>query len=203
MIRGILRYLAPYHSRAGALYRRLGNPSGKEWADVLRREHRLFHQGIDCSILPSAKFVDPDYTWIGDRVCLGSCTLICHDGSIEMLHRRYGLKIDRLAPIVIEDDVFVGEGAIVLGGATIGEGSIVGAGSVVRQSIKAGSVVAGNPAKLVASVQDILRFWEAESIVLPWADLIEQRDGAFDPIMEPELRRLRQQYFFKNVPRRP
>jgi acetyltransferase-like isoleucine patch superfamily enzyme len=203
MIRGILRYLAPYHDRAGALYRRLGNPSGKEWAEVLRRQHLLFHQGIDCSILPSAKFVDPDYTWIGNRVCLGSCTLICHDGSIEMLHRRYGLKIDRLAPIVIEDDVFVGEGAIVLGGATIGEGSIVGAGSVVRQSVKAGSVVVGNPAKLVASVQDILRFWEAESIVLPWADLIEQRDGAFDPIMEPELRRLRQQYFFKNVPRRP
>jgi hypothetical protein len=92
---------------------------------------------------------------------------------------------------------------VLLGGATIGEGSLVGAGSVVRQSVKAGSVVVGNPAKLVASVQDILRFWEAESIGLPWADLIAQRDGAFDPIMEPELRRLRQQHFFKNVPRRP
>jgi acetyltransferase-like isoleucine patch superfamily enzyme len=203
MIRGVLRYLAPYHHRAGALYRRLGNPNAREWAEVLRRQHLLFHQGIDCSILPSAKFLDPQYTWIGDRVCLGSCTLICHDGSIEMLQRRYGLKIDRLAPIVIEDDVFVGEGAIVLGGATIGEGSIVGAGSVVRQSVRAGSVVVGNPAKLVASVKDMLRFWEAESIVLPWADLIAQRDGKSDSKMEPELRRLRQQHFFNNLPRRP
>jgi hypothetical protein len=48
----------------------------------------------------------------------------------------------------------------------------------------------------------MLRFWEAESIVLPWADLIAQRDGKSDSKMEPELRRLRQQHFFNNLPRR-
>jgi acetyltransferase-like isoleucine patch superfamily enzyme len=197
MIRGILRRLAPHHDRAAALYRRFGRPNGKEWAEILRRQGRIFHLGVGCSILPSTKFVDPDYTWIGDRVCLGNCTLICHDGSIEMLYQRFGLRIDRLGPIIIHDDVYIGEGALVLGGTTIGEGSIVGAGSVLRQNVSPGSVVMGNPAKVVAKVEDLIRFWEAESMA-PWAELIATREGAYDAAMEPQLRKLRQEHFFKD-----
>ena len=196
MVRGALRRLALRRGKASGLYRRLCRPSGREWAEYLRRHGRLYHLGSDCSILPAAKFVDPEYTWIGDRACLGACTVICHDGSIEMLRQRHGIKLDRLGPVVIEDDVYVGEGAMLLGGATIGEGSIVGAGAVVRQKVPAGSVVLGNPAKVVGKVEDILRFWEAESLALPWADLIARRTGAFDPAMEPELRRRRQEHFF-------
>jgi hypothetical protein len=59
-------------------------------------------------------------------------------------------------------------------------------------------VVTGNPAKVVAKVEDVLRIWEAESQGYPWADLIAQRAGAFDAAMEPELRRRRQAYFFKS-----
>jgi UDP-3-O-[3-hydroxymyristoyl] glucosamine N-acyltransferase len=122
--------------------------------------------------------------------------LICHDGSIEVLYQRYGLRIDRIGPIIIRDDVYVGEAAMVLGGTTIGEGSIIGAGSVVRKSVPPGSVVTGNPAKVVAKVEDLIRFWEAESMQFPWADLISRRAGVFDAAMEPELCRLRQAYFF-------
>ena len=57
-----------------------------------------------------------------------------------MLYQRHGLRIDRIGPIIIHDDVYVGEAAVILGGASIGEGSIVGAGSVVRKSVPAGSV---------------------------------------------------------------
>jgi acetyltransferase-like isoleucine patch superfamily enzyme len=150
-------------------------------------------------LLPSTKIIDPAYTWIGDRVCLGSCTLICHDGSIEVLYNRLGLRIDRIAPIIIKNDVYVGEAALILGGTTIGEGCIIGAGSVVRKSVPAGSVAMGNPAKVVAKVDDLIRFWEAESMQFPWADLIARREGPFDPAMEPELCRLRQEYFFKGM----
>ena len=203
MIRAVLRHFASRNDRAAALYRRLCNPSGKEWAEVLQRQGRLFHLGVGCSILPSVNFVDPDYTWIGNRVCLGTCTLVCHDGSIEMLYQRHGLRIDRVDPIVIKDDVFVGLGAILLGGTTIGEGSIVGAGSVLRQSIPAGSVVMGNPARVIARVEDLIRFWEAKSAALPWAELIARREGVFDAAMEPELRRRRQEHFFKNGRKSP
>jgi len=126
--------------------------------------------------------------------------LICHDGSIEILFNRHGLRIDRIAPVIIKDDVYVGEGAMVLGGTTIGEGSIIGAGSVLRKSVPAGSVVMGNPAKVVAKVDELIRFWEAESAKYPWADLIARRDGVFDAAMEPELCRIRQEYFFKDLP---
>lgn len=197
MFHKLLRYLAHEHNRAVSLYKRFNRPDGREWAKYLKRHGGLFHMGSNCSVLPSTKIVDPAYTSIGDRVCLGSCTLICHDGSIEVLNQRYGIRIDRIGPIVLEDDVYIGEAALILGGTTIGEGAIIGAGSVVRKSIPAGSVVSGNPASVVAKVADVIRFWEAESLQYPWADLIAKREGAFDAAMEPELRRRRQKHFFK------
>lgn len=199
MIRKLARYLA-HRNKALWLYRRVCHPTGREWAQYLRRFGGLYHLGNDCSILPSAAIVDPAYTWIGDRVCLGRCALICHDGSIETLQQRYGVRIDRIGPVILENDVYVGEGAMILGGGEgtrIGEGSIIGAGSIVRQSVPAGSVVMGNPARVVARVQDMLRFWEADMLGLPWAELIARRQGAFDAAMEPELQRLRQKYFFE------
>jgi acetyltransferase-like isoleucine patch superfamily enzyme len=199
MIRKVVRYLA-HRNKAVWLYRRVCSPTGREWAEHLRRFGGLYHLGNDCSILPEAQIIEPAYTWIGDRVCLGRCTLICHDGSIETLQQRYGVKIDRIGPVILESDVYVGERAMILGGGggtRIGEGSVIGAGSVVRQSVPAGSVVMGNPAKVVARVQDMLRFWEADMLDLPWADLIARREGAFDAAMEPELQRLRQKYFFE------
>lgn len=196
MFRRLLRHLALRHGRAARLYRRLGHPSGKEWAEYLRRHGGLYHLGEGCSILPSTTILDPQYTWIGDRVCLAACTLICHDGSIEVLYQRHGLRVDRIGPVVIGDDVYVGHGAMLLGGTKIGEGSIIGAGAVVRQRIPAGSVVTGNPGRVVGRVEDVIRFWEAESLAYPWADLIARREGAYDAAMEPELCRLRQEYFF-------
>ena len=76
---------------------------------------------------------------------------------------------------------------------------MIGAGSVVRQSVPAGSVVMGNPARVVARVQDMLRFWEADMLGLSWKDLIARREGAFDAAMEPELQRLRQKHFFGGI----
>ena len=49
----------------------------------------------------------------------------------------------------IGDNCFVGAHSIVLPGVTIGDGSIVAAGSVVARNVPAGSLVAGNPARVV------------------------------------------------------
>jgi len=51
-------------------------------------------------------------------------------------------------PIVIEDDVWLATGVIVLPGTTIKRGSVVSAGSVVSGTIEEYSLVAGNPAKI-------------------------------------------------------
>jgi len=52
--------------------------------------------------------------------------------------------------IVIEDEAFIGPGAIVLPAVTIGRGAVVTAGSVVSASVPAMTVVQGNPARPIA-----------------------------------------------------
>ena len=52
-------------------------------------------------------------------------------------------------PVIIEDNVWIGEGVCVLPNVTIGRNSIVGANSVVTKSFSENSVIAGNPAKLI------------------------------------------------------
>ena len=54
----------------------------------------------------------------------------------------------KTAPIVLEDDVWLGTRVTVLKGVTIGRGAVVGAGSVVTESAPAFSVVAGTPARV-------------------------------------------------------
>lgn len=54
------------------------------------------------------------------------------------------------APLVIEDDVWIGFGAVVLSGTTVGRGAIVAAGAVVIDDVAPYDIVAGNPARPVA-----------------------------------------------------
>ena len=50
---------------------------------------------------------------------------------------------------VLEDNVFIGAGARVLGGLTIGEGAVIGANAVVVKDIPAGATAVGIPAKVI------------------------------------------------------
>jgi len=57
------------------------------------------------------------------------------------------------APIVIEDDVWIGFNATILKGVTIGKGAIVGAASVVTKDVESYTIVAGNPARVIGSAR--------------------------------------------------
>lgn len=52
---------------------------------------------------------------------------------------------------IVEDDVWVGYGAIILSGVTIKKGAIIGAGSIVTNDVQAYSIYAGTPAKKIAN----------------------------------------------------
>jgi acetyltransferase-like isoleucine patch superfamily enzyme len=58
-------------------------------------------------------------------------------------------KLKSRGDIVLEDDVWIGFGAIVLEGVRIGKGSIIGAGSVVVGNIPPGAIAVGSPAKVI------------------------------------------------------
>ncbi len=51
--------------------------------------------------------------------------------------------------VIIEDDVWVGHGSIILSGIRIGQGSIIAAGSVVTKNVDSCSIYAGNPARKI------------------------------------------------------
>ena len=54
--------------------------------------------------------------------------------------------------IVIEDDAWICQGSMILKGVRIGAGAVVGAHAVVTKDVPAGAIVAGNPAKIIGSV---------------------------------------------------
>jgi acetyltransferase-like isoleucine patch superfamily enzyme len=72
------------------------------------------------------------------------------------------------APIVIEDDVWIGCRAMILKGVTIGKGSVVAAGAVVTKSCPPNSLIGGVPAKLIregVSWTDELRIKASQSTI--------------------------------------
>jgi acetyltransferase-like isoleucine patch superfamily enzyme len=86
-------------------------------------------------------FLDLGGITIGDRVLVGPrVTLSTAGHPIEP-----GERFDFIthAPIVIEDDVWIGAGATVTPGVTIGRGSVVGAGAVVAADVPPMCVVTG------------------------------------------------------------
>lgn len=93
---------------------------------------------------------------IGDNVLIGSGCLISDTDShpIDWKDRLLD-KNDTTAksPITIKDNVFIGARSIILKGVTIGEGAVIGAGSVVSKDVPPHTVVCGNPAKIVKTLQ--------------------------------------------------
>lgn len=53
-------------------------------------------------------------------------------------------------PVIIEDNVWIGDKATILPGVTIGKNSIIGANAVVTKSVPANSMVVGNPARMIS-----------------------------------------------------
>ena len=60
--------------------------------------------------------------------------------------------VEQALPIKIEDDVWIGGGAILLPGVTVGRGSVIAAGAVVNKDVPAGVVAGGNPCRVIKPI---------------------------------------------------
>lgn len=81
------------------------------------------------------------------RECLIGTHCIILDNDFHELHDR--LQLPPGNPVVIGDGVWIGNRVIVLPGVHIGDSAVVGAGSVVTKDVPTGTVVAGNPARVI------------------------------------------------------
>jgi len=92
---------------------------------------------------------------IGNNVAVGANSSIVDRDfhPIDPDKRKINPQSAKTAPIVIEDDVFIGMNCLILKGVTIGQGSVIGAGSVVTRSVPPYSIAAGNPAKVIRSLR--------------------------------------------------
>jgi acetyltransferase-like isoleucine patch superfamily enzyme len=111
--------------------------------------------------------------WSASTVKIGNRVLISHDVNIHDTNSHSLDPVERhehfvaistvghpevvpnlqSAPVIIEDDVWIGCNSVILKGVTLGEASIIAAGSVVTKDVPKRTLVAGNPARIIREVK--------------------------------------------------
>lgn len=70
------------------------------------------------------------------------------------------MRLYRVEPVIIEDNVWIGEGVVIMPGVVIGKGSIIGANSTVTKSIPSACIAVGQPARVVKKYDFKSGKWE-------------------------------------------
>lgn len=105
--------------------------------------------------LPASTFIDTSHCFlisIGDDTGLGpECLILAHDAQMDEY-----LDAARLGRVVIHESCHIGARTTILAGVEIGPRTIVGANSVVSRSLPPDTVCAGNPAKVICTLEEYL-----------------------------------------------
>lgn len=147
-------------SRAALIREIFGSVKGEVWIEPRLHVAYGAHTHLGASVYANAglTLIDDSEITVGDRVMFGPHVTISTAG--HPLHpalRADGTQFS--APVVIEDDVWVGGNVSILPGVTIGRGSIVAAGAVVTSNVPEMCVVAGVPATIIRRLTDADREW--------------------------------------------
>lgn len=107
---------------------------------------------------PDTMVIDRQRPWmlkIGEycKITVG-CTILTHDYSRSVLRRTYHDIVGEAGMTVIGNNVFVGMHSTILMGTHIGDNVIIGAGSVVSGNIPSNVVIAGNPARVIRTLDE-------------------------------------------------
>lgn len=114
--------------------------------------------GSNCSIGENSHITCANKIIIGDGFLTGRRVLISDNNHGEFSYEDLQIpplkrKVISKGPIIIEDNVWLGEGSSVLGNVKIGKGSIVAANAVVTKDVPPYSLVAGVPAKIIKCLE--------------------------------------------------
>lgn len=108
--------------------------------------------------------LSPQLIKIGDNfISAPGSMVLSHDASTFYHTGKY-----KLSPTTLGDNVFLGANSIVLPGVTVGDNVIVGAGSVVTKDVENSVVVAGNPAKVICTLEEYTsKFLAGDEVFTP------------------------------------
>jgi acetyltransferase-like isoleucine patch superfamily enzyme len=117
-----------------------------------RRIRALRRRGVrigkNCLVYTTSFSTEPYLIEIGDHVAISrDVEFVTHDASGFLFEDHP--EMDVFGPIRVGDNTFFGTHCIILPGTRIGSNCVIGSGSVVRGEVPDGSVVMGNPAKVV------------------------------------------------------
>lgn len=106
-----------------------------------------FFANFDCVMLDGAPITIGDDVLIGPKV-----GLYTSNHALDLGERVEGMCVAR--PITVGHGVWIAAGVTILPGVTIGDGAVIGAGSVVTKDVPAGTIAAGNPARVLRQITD-------------------------------------------------
>ena len=93
-----------------------------------------------------------------EKIEIGDACMIAHGAYISDAdwHGIYdrAQPVGNTKPIILKNNVWIGDSSIICKGVTIGENSIIGAGAVVTKNVPENCIYAGNPAKLVKKINE-------------------------------------------------
>jgi acetyltransferase-like isoleucine patch superfamily enzyme len=144
--------------RIGKCFTAIGEPMHRVEIGVWGREPGQGRIEIGDYVLmsPGSRLSASDEIVIGDSVMLANGVYIT-DSDWHTIHDRT-VRDERVTPVHIGDNVWLGDHATVLKGVTIGQNSVIAARAVVTRDVPANVVVAGNPARVVRELDPALGF---------------------------------------------
>lgn len=99
--------------------------------------------------------IDQSHCWlitIGNNVTLAPRVhILAHDAST-----KHWLGYTKIGRVTIGNNVFIGAGTVVLPNVIIGDNCIIGANSVITKNIPEGTVAAGNPARVICTLDEYI-----------------------------------------------
>lgn len=132
----------------------MANPMGVNIGSYIRvGKDAILTIGDNVGMSSTVVWCDKSIT-MGDNIRIGARTVITDTDahSLDYVQRRTWDTDEvnaKKAPIIIDDDVFIGTSCIICKGVHIGKGAVIGAGSVVTKDIPEGVIAAGNPCRVL------------------------------------------------------
>lgn len=150
----------------------------REWLQVERGGAIRIKEAVanGCRIGKNVDFVtapdfgsEPYLISIGDDTTISfDCAFVTHDAATRVIRNLPDGNPETViyGPIKVGKNCFIGARTTILAGVTIGDNSIIGACSLVNRDIPAGVIAAGNPCKIICTLEEYRKKHENEFLYM-------------------------------------